>query len=187
MPFDPSGLPTLPTCESDIARWAGDLQTWLVSKLSVAHGEIDNVVVDPFDICAELGNLSAPTCLVPATGIDTSAFVYAGDGDPVVPGTLPWPGDALGDLMSGTVTMTYVRQGVVAERVTGVWQDFVVNFTTPLPTDKFLLCIEPNTLARDLFWAVGFRSTTGFKIHAVMNTNVDVDATWVYTAIAFQE
>lgn len=159
MAFNPSGLPTLPTCESDIARWAADLQTWLVTKLTTAHNEIDGVVIAPFDLCAELGNLSAPSCLVPASGIDTSGFVFAEEDDAVTPGVLPWPGSVLG----GIARFWDVYIGEASFSAATNWTNYDVRFPIPYPTANYMVVIEPYTTSKS-FWSITAKQGTGFTL-----------------------
>lgn len=160
MSFDPSGLPTLPNCESDINRWASDLQTWLVSKLTVAHNEIDAVVVDPFDICTELGNLAGPTCLVPATGIDQSGFTFAEETETVVPGSgiLPWPGSVLGSLS----VITDYRTGEWEGTADYNWNAHTVTFSPALAHNNYVVLEERDH--KKFFLYIGGKSTTSFNI-----------------------
>jgi hypothetical protein len=188
MPFDPSGLPTLPACESDIARWASEFQAWAVSKLGTAHSEIDQIEVDPFDICTEVGNLSSPSCLVPADGIDTSAFSFAPDDDtPITPGVLPWPGSVL-DL---TGTRIEVRQGTVTVPVETYGTDYTVTFPSNLPdmADYYFINIEMQTCQRQFFWSIWNRSISGFTIRTVRDeygwSGTTYTATFTYTAVSF--
>lgn len=162
MAFNPSGLPTPPTCESDLARWANDLQSWLVTKLTTAHNEIDNVVVAPFDICAELGNLAAPTCLIPASGIDTTTLTFAADEDAeVTPGVLPWPGTVLGDL----ARFWDVYIGEASFNAATNWSTYNVNFPVPYPTAHYFVVLEPYSTNK-CFYAITSKANTGFVLSA---------------------
>jgi hypothetical protein len=162
MPFNPSGLPTPPTCESDLARWANDLQTWLVTKLTTTHNEIDNVVVEPFNICEEIGNLSAPSCLVPATGIDTASLVFAADEDAeLTPGVLPWPGSVLGNL--GKSWIVYV--GEAGFNASTNWTNYNVNFPIPFATADYIIVLESRNTNK-YFAAVTTKTRTNFVISA---------------------
>lgn len=106
MPFDPSGQPTLPTCESDLARWAEQFAQWIITKLTATHSEIDDIVIDPVDVCTLVQDLGGTDCLVPPGGIDLSGLSYANIGDtlPLPPGVLPYP-NTIG-VRSGTVDIT---------------------------------------------------------------------------------
>jgi hypothetical protein len=170
MPFDPSGLPTLPTCESDISRWSADLQTWLVQKLSVAHGEIDAVSVDPFDICAELGNLSAPTCLVPATGVDQTGFTYASEGDLLAAGSgvLPWPGSVLGAISP----IQAIRRGNWSGTAAANWTATTIAFSPAVDSTSYVIVVEQK-LTNKFTWAVQSKTTSSFVLQVC---SLEVDA-----------
>lgn len=134
MPFLSTGLPTLPTCESDIARWAAQIETYIVAKFSEAHAEIDKIVIAPYDLCAELGSLSAPTCLVPAEGVDNTGFSYAEEGDTLVAGSgvLPWPGSVITGVIEDIRTGDRQFDGL-----TTAWQDFTITLSPAVARDTY--------------------------------------------------
>jgi hypothetical protein len=183
MSFNPSGLPTLPNCESDINRWAADLQTWLVAKLTAAHNEIDGITVDPFDICTVVGDLSAPSCLVPAAGINTPDFTYATETGTVTPGVLPWPGSVL----TLGISMSKVRQGTVTGTVESFGKFFRADFASPLNSDDFFINVECGTVEDTFIWGIRNRSRSGFDILARANSSVfpqgSNPVTWRYTVV----
>lgn len=160
----------------------------MIAKMTGAHNEIDQIVVAPFDICTEVGNLSSPNCLVPADGIDTSAFSFAPDDDtPITPGVLPWPGSVL-DL---TGTRIEVRQATVTVPVGTTGADFPVNFSSNLPdmADYYFINIEMQTCERMFFWSIWNRSISGFIIRTVRDeygwSGPPYTATFTYTAVSF--
>lgn len=163
MPFNPSGLPTVPTCESDVARWAEQMQSWVISKLSAAHSEIDDLAISPFDICAELGVLSAPSCLVPATGINNTEFTYAEEGDTVVAGSgvLPWPGTSAGPIAD-------TRQGSkeCPDIDKDSWSQFTVQISPALPHANYHVLFV-NAVAVQCDVHVHSRTTSSFVFSVI--------------------
>lgn len=179
--FDPSGLPTLPKCESDIARWAADLQNYLVNKFTVAHNEIDGIIISPVDICTLVGDLNGPSCLIPATGVDTSSFVFAPNaGAPTPPGTLPWPGSVLAELGNRWVCYWHDLTMVAANN----WTEYRVNFPVPYQTAFYFVCIE-NRTTNKCFLSVKDKTTTGFTIMAASAEAGPADLYLVWYTVNF--